>query len=1322
MTEQSEPLQIRLRGVLVNPNARKMLPEPIARRFHVAPIRFEHNELVVAVTNLFQRAELRELAGACRYPVHPIQCTYVEIRQLIDRLYGRQGTTPQPLSISQTLFALGYLEEQELELAENLKPEPAEALSAAFSRRGLVPDLGVLEAIGLQLNLPHIQPDNVRPSVELAPLISWELAQEFRAIPLWWIRGLLVVGVPEDCSMERVDDLVELLDVPIRVVLCTTQSWERAARQLYLRGHDQEDDIQLAAARWLLKRGDITPLHFETAQTIYEQTQRDLASILVTEGIVSPKVWALAVADITRTEAEPGVNTIPEPDSDLLHVIPSAIARRFTAIPLRREAHTLVLGMGNPDPVIVRLFERIAGTVIKPYILELPVVNDLLDRCYGTQQPVSSPITPRLGEILLEMGLITCDQLEKALEQSTNRGILLGAQLIRNGHLDEMNVVEALSIQHNIPYAGLDYARFNKELIQDLPAKLLFTHTMIPLVNNPSSVWVAVDDPLDAKGLLEIERITNRTAWPILASTSVIQATLERLLGSRYQAKTDPVAAAFLEKLIRTGCLTQIGASRALEDYTRRGGGLDEAVVQVSASTPRELSLCMAGILDIQFEDLHLREETVQLIDPLGKVVEKTMTRDPVDHDAARFVNYATAERLFALPVGFLGNKVRIAVADPLFETTMREMEGLIGQPVQPVLAVRQDLEEAIQRTLGRQNLGSALLLAGVITRHQLNDALDYAQRTGVRLGRALMDRGYITGEQLAEFLAQQAGMTFTRLPEIDIDEQVARLVDPFLARKFGVLPIQADEKQITAAIIDPLDSEALAWARETLHRPLNLVLVSERDMDNALQQVYREDYLSHSIYELLERTPEDSAFKVLNLGQWISLVLFIIGSAVWLFYNHNSYLVVLNSIFTVFYLVFSAYRLYLVYRALNRNLEVRVLPEEISRLEERDLPVYTILVPVYREADVLPDLLDALKRLDYPKTKLDIKVLFEEDDKQTIAAFHDWNPPAHFHGIVVPYGQPKTKPKACNFGLIHARGEYIVIFDAEDLPDADQLKKIIVAFSKVSPDVVCIQSKLNYYNSNQNLLTRWFTVEYSMWFDLFLPGLEAAGAPIPLGGTSNHFHTAALVDVGAWDPHNVTEDADLGVRLYKRGYKTAIVDSTTYEEANSQIYNWIRQRSRWIKGYMQTWLVHMRNPLCLVKEMGWKGFFGFHFTVGGTFFAALLNPIYWLLTTLWFWKELPIIKVIFPSTVYYLGALCLFVGNFAFTYMSVAGALRRGYYEMVKHALLSPLYWGLASIAAWKGFLQLLTKPHFWEKTVHGLYESEIDLEPDSENQPSDV
>ncbi len=208
--------------------------------------------------------------------------------------------------------------------------------------------------------------------------------------------------------------------------------------------------------------------------------------------------------------------------------------------------------------------------------------------------------------------------------------------------------------------------------------------------------------------------------------------------------------------------------------------------------------------------------------------------------------------------------------------------------------------------------------------------------------------------------------------------------------------------------------------------------------------------------------------------------------------------------------------------------------------MDERDLPIYTILVPMYKEAQVIPHLISNLENLDYPKAKLDVRLLIEEDDIETRELLESMDLPFYYTTLIVPDSLPKTKPKACNYGLIRARGEFVVIYDAEDRPDPDQLKKVIATFRKCPEEFACIQAKLNYFNSSQNWLTRWFTQEYSMWFELLLPGIMKLDVPIPLGGTSNHFKLSVLKELNAWDPYNVTEDADLGIRLYKHGYKTA--------------------------------------------------------------------------------------------------------------------------------------------------------------------------------------
>ena len=314
---------------------------------------------------------------------------------------------------------------------------------------------------------------------------------------------------------------------------------------------------------------------------------------------------------------------------------------------------------------------------------------------------------------------------------------------------------------------------------------------------------------------------------------------------------------------------------------------------------------------------------------------------------------------------------------------------------------------------------------------------------------------------------------------------------------------------------------------------------------------------------------------------------------------------------------------------------------------------------------------------------------------------------PPHFEIMVVPDSLPKTKPKACNYGLRRARGEYVVIFDAEDIPEPLQLKKAVLAFEQAPPEIGCIQAKLNFYNPRQNLITRIFTAEYSLWFDLILVGLQSINAPIPLGGTSNHFRTGILRNLHGWDAFNVTEDADLGMRLVKRGYRTAILDSVTYEEANSQPVNWFWQRTRWIKGYIQTYIVHTRDRHAFRATNRTHGII-FQSVIGGKVISLFVNPLMWLLTILYFAMHEafgPAITALYPTPVLYLAVTSLILGNFLYLYYYMVGCAKRGEYDLIKYAVLVPLYWLGMSIAAYRALYEVIVMPHHWSKTKHGLH-----------------
>jgi len=393
-----------------------------------------------------------------------------------------------------------------------------------------------------------------------------------------------------------------------------------------------------------------------------------------------------------------------------------------------------------------------------------------------------------------------------------------------------------------------------------------------------------------------------------------------------------------------------------------------------------------------------------------------------------------------------------------------------------------------------------------------------------------------------------------------------------------------------------------------------------------------------------------------------------------------------------------------LIFRQGLASRAIIVTESEARSVPDAELPTYTILVPAYNEPEVIADLIGAMARLDYPADKLQILLLLEADDDITISAARACITTDTITTMLVPFAEPRTKPKACNYGLEFATGAIITIYDAEDLPEPLQLRRVAAAFGRLPDDVACVQCKLAYHNGRQNLLAGWFTAEYGLWFGYLLPGMMRSAAPIPLGGTSNHLRRDVLDRIGAWDPFNVTEDADLGLRICARGYRTAVLDSTTLEEANSDPINWIRQRSRWYKGYLQTWLVHIRRPRQLLATIGVRPFIRFNLVMAGTPIIAVLNLLFWFITLLWFLGQPALVGAVFPWFVYFPALVALIVGNSATLYMNLVALREDDRADLLVPALTVPIFFVMMSVAATKGLYQLIRNPSYWEKTFHGL------------------
>ncbi|MDQ7095551.1 glycosyltransferase family 2 protein [Desulfosporosinus sp. PR] len=625
---------------------------------------------------------------------------------------------------------------------------------------------------------------------------------------------------------------------------------------------------------------------------------------------------------------------------------------------------------------------------------------------------------------------------------------------------------------------------------------------------------------------------------------------------------------------------------------------------------------------------------------------------------------------------------------------------------------VEEDVIREVSQLVPRKlKLGEILIQRGILTEEQLSLALEFQQKSGGLLGDIILSLGLVDAHTLFSIIASQQGLgrigSQFAIYSLKIPEEIAR--------EYQAIVVHTSLNQVVVAVAKILTEDQVEYLELTLGYKVEQVLASHAELELLWRQAYSNELMTISIKKLALDSPDQSARTVFTRQQFIGMVGILVIVIIGMYIDPFRTVLIVNIVIQIAYFLVSLLKFLMILRGTRPTSQIRISDEEVAAVDERSLPIYTILVPMYKESRVIRELVENLERLDYPKFKLDIRLLIEEDDIEAQELLRSMQLPSYYTTIVVPHSKPKTKPKACNYGLIHARGEYVVIYDAEDRPEPDQLKKVHIAFTRSPVSCCCIQAKLNYFNSEQNLLTRWFTQEYSMWFDLLLPGLMQLNIPIPLGGTSNHFKTESLKKLNAWDPYNVTEDADLGIRLYGQGYTTGIVDSRTWEEANSRTGNWIRQRSRWIKGYMQTWFVHMRSPLRLWRQIGTRGMLGMQVIVLATPLLPLINPFLWMLIVLWYLTRNQLIPMMFPGPIYYIAAVELVIGNFLFVFSNVAGVYKvigelhakndfALSFRLIKYALLTPIYWMLMSVAAYKAAWQLIFRPFYWEKTDHGL------------------
>lgn len=600
--------------------------------------------------------------------------------------------------------------------------------------------------------------------------------------------------------------------------------------------------------------------------------------------------------------------------------------------------------------------------------------------------------------------------------------------------------------------------------------------------------------------------------------------------------------------------------------------------------------------------------------------------------------------------------------------------------------------------------LGETLTGLGYIDEEECRRALAIGRNTRTRLGDILLGEGMIGYRPLYEALAGIHNLPFADLLTEPPD---ARLLDADFIHRYvaeRAIPYRMEGGTLIVATAE-YGPDTIRAVKEKYGDNVGFVMTSPLDIHRSVQALFAQELTHKSVFTLYEKAPASSARTrgVLRLLPAISLVAILVAGALW--WSLWGSLLLFFAACHIVYGVTMGFKLVLYLAGLNPPP-----PAPEKNISDEDLPVYTVLIPMYREVESLPHMLDAMRAMDYPAAKLDIKLIFEADDHETIAAAQALKPRYQFEIVRVPESQPRTKPKACNYALRFARGDFVTVYDADDRPDPRQLKKAVSAFRAAPSRVVCLQARLNYYNTHDNWLTRLFSLEYAMLFHVLLPGLYHLKMPVMLGGTSNHISLSRLRELGEWDPFNVTEDADLGTRLAERGYLTRMLDSDTMEEAPNTIGAWMSQRTRWIKGYMQTWLVHMRAPLTLARGLGLPGFIGFQCFVALSSLSYLLAPVSWLVAICWFIDSAPA----FPDWLYTLALinLALNVAIHIGTALHITLLYPQKRAKMAASAVLYPFYLVLHSAASYLAVWQLLVKPYVWNKTTHGKAKTFMDFQ----------
>lgn len=609
-----------------------------------------------------------------------------------------------------------------------------------------------------------------------------------------------------------------------------------------------------------------------------------------------------------------------------------------------------------------------------------------------------------------------------------------------------------------------------------------------------------------------------------------------------------------------------------------------------------------------------------------------------------------------------------------------------------------------------RRPLGQLLIADGAVKPGDLLKAVVIQRRENVGLAEILLGNGWVTEAALARALARQWRAGVVDLATSPPDPRLIDAMGAPLCLAEAAVPWRRIGGVTFIATARPEAFEALLPRLPARLGQVRMLMASEREILDAILATRRTALIRQA--ELC--VPEAMSCRTRDEVRTGHIALAVMAAlAIGLLLVPLASLTAITAVAAVLLALGTGLRVLALRSWLAGRRAAQVQQAAFASGAEatpqmRDaLPVITVMVPMFREADIAPRLIARVASLTYPRELTDILLVVEEGDSLTRDALAEAALPRWMRVVVVPKGRVQTKPRALNYAMNYARGSIVGIWDAEDMPDPDQLHKVARRFAEAPAEVACLQGILDFYAPKTNWLSRCFTIEYGNWFRVILPGMARMGLIVPLGGTTLFLRRAAIERVGGWDAWNVTEDADLGMRLARFGLRTEMIDSVTQEEPNCRARSWVKQRSRWHKGYFMTWAVHMRDPVQLWRDIGTKAFVGFQLQMFGTVAGFLLAPMLWSFWILSTGGTHPLQGVQAGLVGGWLmaGLLALFIAaevvNIVIGLIANGTAGRR---HLMPFVPTTWLYFPLATLAAWKAIYEVVVDPFTWDKTAHGL------------------